>query len=60
MTLLHWANDKVSVALEYKPRWLWLGLYWNKYTEMDYKMLALYICIIPVLPIHIGFSYGKF
>lgn len=51
--LLHRAGREWTVALLWEPRDLWLGLYWNPYEEAGRRWVALYICLLPCLPIRL-------
>ena len=46
---------KLEISIEFEPRDIWLGIYWD-YREI-YKMFHIYICIIPMLPIHITLDF---
>ena len=46
---------RVSVLLLWEPRDLWVGVYWKgTYMEAGNKMLDVYVCVIPMLPILLG------
>ena len=44
---------KIKARIEFEPRDLWIGVYWNYHTIGTLKHLDIYICIIPIFPIHI-------
>ncbi len=39
----------LKVQLQFEPRDMWVGLFWRK-TQIAFH---LYICIVPLFPIHI-------
>ena len=49
----------MRITLEFKPRDMWIGVYWRKTLEcaidleVEIKVTDIWICIIPTLPIHI-------
>lgn len=47
-----WDSKAVTVEFEFEPRDVWLGLYW---TRVAYAM-HLYICLVPMVPLHITIS----
>jgi hypothetical protein len=44
----------VKVQLQWEPRDIWIGLFWRVNLEMPppYYTLHLYLCIVPLLPLH--------
>ena len=44
----------MKIRLQFEPRDLWVGVYWNKHlfgwTDIT---VHVYVCILPCLPIHI-------
>lgn len=58
-TLAHRANGKGSVALEFRPKELCLGLRWNTYYEAQYSMVEAWFYILPMLAIHLCFRAGE-
>ena len=46
---LLWAGI-IKITFKFEPRDLWIGLYWN---NLDSNELNIYICVIPVFPIHV-------
>lgn len=59
----------LRASLKFEPRDLWVGVYWNfdsiSRTIMTgffggnfHKYLAVYICILPMLPIKLEFRWG--
>jgi hypothetical protein len=53
--MLLWSTwvGRVGFLGKFEPRDLWIGAYWDTYHEAGKKMLDVYICIIPMLPIQI-------
>jgi hypothetical protein len=49
-----------EVKLKFEPRDLWIGAYWNlrQSIESPYRLLDVYICIVPMLPIKFTFEWG--
>lgn len=46
----------LGIGLEFEPRDLWIGLYWNRGEQYTLgRLWDMYICIIPMLPLHIMF-----
>lgn len=41
--------ERLAINLELKPQDCWIGVFWKK----ELYLLHIWICIIPVLPIHI-------
>lgn len=46
---------KVVARIFFEPRDIWIGVYWNIPYEYGsrHRYLNLYICILPMLPIHV-------
>ena len=49
-----------AIEIKFELRDLWVGIYWNYNNDGYYfgkwqKQLDIYICLIPILPIHIEF-----
>lgn len=45
--------------VEFEPRDLWIGLYWRCTRELfGVRHLHIYICLIPMLPLHLLLSIG--
>ena len=49
------------IRLEFKPQDLWIGVYWkSEFVPSDFSyreghwVWDIWVCIIPMLPIHIG------
>jgi hypothetical protein len=39
--------------LEFKPQDMWVGAYWHSHHVNDAHILDIWVCILPMLPIHI-------
>lgn len=52
---------KWKVQLEFKPQDLWIGVFWKKGGErgFDEDHINVWICIIPMIPIHLR-RYRKY
>ena len=50
---------KIKVGIEFEPRDLWVGVYWDYQGIGTLKHLDIYVCIVPMLPIHITFIQAK-
>jgi hypothetical protein len=51
----------VKLKLLFEPRDLWLGVYWNRKVLLGAELpprvdLHVYICLVPMFPIHIVFK----
>lgn len=46
----------LHIRAQFEPCDLWVGVYWKRYTEADYRVLALYVCLLPMAPIVITIS----
>lgn len=44
-------KKKIEISLEFEPRDIWIGIYWDY--QKVYKMFHVYICLVPLFPIHI-------
>lgn len=42
-------NRRVKAQIQFEPRDLWVGVFW-RHTQ---HCLHLYVCIIPLLPLHV-------
>lgn len=49
----------MSIHILFEPHDLWIGVYWRTFMEGGDKMLQLYVCILPTLPIQITFPIRK-
>lgn len=48
----------LQIKLEFKPRDLWIGVYWEREERLFiWNLYNVWICLIPTLPIHV--SWGK-
>jgi hypothetical protein len=49
-----------EITAKFEPRDIWIGCYWNlaKSVESKYRRLDVYICVLPMLPIHLRFEWG--
>lgn len=46
--------------IEFEPRDVWVGVYWDlERAAPAWSFLRLYICVIPMLPLHICFIIWK-
>jgi hypothetical protein len=44
----------------FEPRDIWIGVYWTWRREtLDAHSLHVYICVVPMLPIHLQFPPAK-
>jgi hypothetical protein len=43
------------VRLEFKPQDLWVGVYWKTYPETMYKVYSIWVCLLPMVPLHLVF-----
>lgn len=50
----------VKVQIQWEPRNLWIGLFWRVNDHGDgSRFLHLYICILPLLLLHITIARGE-
>lgn len=47
----------MRVKLEWKPNDLWIGAYWESRTNYGIRYTHVWICLVPMLPIHISWFY---
>lgn len=45
----------MKVRLEFKPQDCWIGAYWGRYATH----IHLWICILPMLPIHFWWPHTE-
>lgn len=57
--ILHREFSRWSAALLFEPHDLWIGAYWKRYVEMGNRVLVLYLCLIPMLPIRLAIISNK-
>ena len=59
--LAHWKprHRRWMVALEWKPADLWIGVYFDRTTQIELpnglaqEVLQFWVCVLPMLPIHV-------
>jgi hypothetical protein len=53
-------GSHTELRVKFEPRDVWVGVYWNmaQSVESAYKRLDLFICIVPLLPVHLRFEWG--
>lgn len=44
-------------SIKFEPRDIWIGVFWNLSTTVMTGRLLVYICILPMLPIKLAFTY---
>ncbi len=44
---------------EVEIRDCWMGFYWDNKIEGDTQLIDIYICIIPVVPLHLHFERSE-
>lgn len=44
---------RVTFALLFEPRDVWIGVYWNRKWVGVHRMIEFYVCIVPLFPIHL-------
>lgn len=49
----------VRVSLEREPRDVWWGVYWDKEARALHSVCHVYLCIVPMLPIHLQFLRNR-
>ena len=48
---------RLKVRLEFEPRDLWIGIYWESCVIGKMQHYDVWVCIMPTLPIHIMYAY---
>ncbi len=48
-------RDRIKAQFQWEPRDLWVGLFWRR-TDIA---LHLYICIVPLVPLHITILWAS-
>lgn len=56
--ILH-RNSLLAIAVCFEPRDLWLGVFWRRYEEWGRHGLEVFICILPMLPLHIDIRLSR-
>lgn len=52
---------RVKVNIQWEPRDLWVGLFWRVNRHDGYNIWHFYLCILPMIPIHVTvLRAGKF
>jgi len=46
-------TSDITISFEFCKKDLWIGIYWDKHPRDEHVLWDVYICIIPMLPIHI-------
>lgn len=50
----------IGANIKFEPRDLWVGLYWKRTRKvLGVSHLHLYVCAVPLFPIHITVRFGK-
>jgi len=49
-----------EINMKFQPRDIWVGVYWylTRSIESHYRKLDVYVCIIPMFPIHLRWEWG--
>jgi len=50
----HW-----RIRIQFEPRDIWIGVYWTKEQTGRGRLLTLYICLVPMLPITLQIFYHE-
>lgn len=45
------AAKSVAIELLFEPRDLWIGVYWTRYIEPDWRLIQIYVTVVPMFPI---------
>ena len=54
LLLWHHATNRYAVAWLFEPHDLWLGAYWRLGREGPHRVLTVYVCLLPCLPLRLG------
>lgn len=44
--------------VQFEPRDLWVGLYWHIESVFRLRWVHVYICVVPMFPLHFTFRLG--
>lgn len=44
---------KVEVRLEWKPQDCWIGVFWRREVGWRFTQLDVWVCLLPMVPIHV-------
>lgn len=49
-------RPRLKVQFQFEPRDVWVGLFWRvtRHSGLQFSILHLYICLLPLLPLHIA------
>lgn len=53
-----WGSAVAGLHLEFQPRDLWLGCYWESEWEGPHRFLTLYLCLLPMVPLVVSVKTG--
>jgi hypothetical protein len=46
----------MSICIKFNPHDIWIGIYWRRSTSLWRQITDIYVCVLPMLPIHISWS----
>ena len=49
----------MSIKIKFKLKDFWIGVYWERSTDIMNRGLNIYICILPCIPIHIFVGHHR-